>query len=903
MSNSTDGTKRIKVPFLLLEAVKAGRVILFLGAGASKECKNDSGKSPPNADQLRDIISSKFFGKLMPRRNVMSVAEMAIDNGAGQGLVFETVHNAFQGFVVSDAHRLLTDFSWRTISTTNYDTFVESAYSDAKRRKQTLIPFVKDDEPVDERMRLAINPVQYLKLHGCLNHRFDKDIPLVLSWEQYAVHQKNRTRLFARLSDLAHECPVLFIGYGLGDGHIRELVYRLEQTSRPKWYIVDPDAEDEDVKFWSSKNIDVIKCRFGQFMKELDTDIPPLMRIGSVSSSEMELPIRRHYSTQTIESELVRGSLTKDITFIHSSMAVAEQTAQRFYSGYDTGWGCITQRLDARRKIVDDILFKALAENEAPSDPVFILLKGPAGAGKTIALKRAAFDAATAYNAVVLWLEEAGQLRSDVFIELYDLIRSPIYLFVDQVALHAENMVHFIATMKAKHVPLVIIGAERQADWATYCVDLQNLLPPHSLKVGALASSEIEVLLDLLDRHNCLGDLQTKSREGQIAAFASEEFADRQLLVALHVLTRGLPFEKIVLNEYESVSPERARRLYLDIASLNQFGVPVRAGTISRISGIDFEEYEEKFLSPLIDMVKVSQRSYTEDYTYKTRHIHVAQILFKQVFDTDNLKVEQFIKIIKGLDVGYSSDSRVLEGICKGRTLTENFHDVKEVREIFRVATIVAPKQAYLFQQWAIFESTHPDGDFLEAEFHAETAVWMQPKNPTFVHTQLEVSRKRALSETSQVLKEQLRRKARALLEQMPKTDRFRTSSRCKLLVDEVSDLAEELTDDERNLSDQYFSEKLAEAELALSKAQQEFPDDAEMFEIEARLWSGLREKTRALKALERAWTKSPRGSGVAVRLGKMYASAGRGADRLRVLAEAIERDPENKAAHQALVH
>jgi hypothetical protein len=190
---------KVDIPFLLLEAVKTGRMILFLGAGASKECRNSAGKSPPNADQLGDILSHKYFGKLMPKRNVMSVAEMAIDNGAGQGLVFETVNEAFHGFDVSAAHRSLIDFNWRTIATTNYDTFVEAAYSDAKRRKQTLIPFVKDDEPVDERMRSAVNPLQYLKLHGCLNHRLDKDIPLVLSWEQYAVHSRNRTRLFSRL--------------------------------------------------------------------------------------------------------------------------------------------------------------------------------------------------------------------------------------------------------------------------------------------------------------------------------------------------------------------------------------------------------------------------------------------------------------------------------------------------------------------------------------------------------------------------------------------------------------------------------------------------------------------------------------------------------------------------------
>ena len=142
---------KVEMPFLLTEAVKSGRAILFLGAGASKECRNKTGDTPPNSDQLRDIISQKYFGKLMPRRTVMAVAEMAIEAGAGTNLVFQTVNDAFEGFETSEAHRLVSDFNWRTIATTNFDTFLEAAYSDPKRRRQTLVPFIKDDEPVKRR--------------------------------------------------------------------------------------------------------------------------------------------------------------------------------------------------------------------------------------------------------------------------------------------------------------------------------------------------------------------------------------------------------------------------------------------------------------------------------------------------------------------------------------------------------------------------------------------------------------------------------------------------------------------------------------------------------------------------------------------------------------------------------
>ena len=153
-------------------------------------------------------------------------------------------------------------------------------------------------------------------------------------------------------------------------------------------------------------------------MAALDESIPKLRRFLTPPKETIDFPLRTQYSAASEESEAVRDSFTKDLTLVHASMSFAEQTAERFYSGYDTGWGGILNRMDTRRKVTDDVLFKALLENEAPTRPVFFILRGPAGAGKTIALKRAAFDAATANNALVLWLEETGQLRPDIIHEI-----------------------------------------------------------------------------------------------------------------------------------------------------------------------------------------------------------------------------------------------------------------------------------------------------------------------------------------------------------------------------------------------------------------------------------------------------------------------------------------------------
>ncbi len=97
-SPKKNSSKPIEIPFLLQEAVRNGRAILFLGAGASKECRNAAGNSPPNGEQLRDLLAQKFLGKPMGNRSLMTVAEMAIETGAGKNLVFEAVANAFEGF-------------------------------------------------------------------------------------------------------------------------------------------------------------------------------------------------------------------------------------------------------------------------------------------------------------------------------------------------------------------------------------------------------------------------------------------------------------------------------------------------------------------------------------------------------------------------------------------------------------------------------------------------------------------------------------------------------------------------------------------------------------------------------------------------------------------------------------
>lgn len=888
--------KKISLPIPLVEAVKAQRCVLFLGAGASKEARNAKDETPPDANQLRDILADRFFKKPMTNRDVMAVAEMAIATSGSAPQVYEEVRRAFTGFAPQEAHKLIPTFNWRAIATTNYDTIVEEAYKEVPTRVQQLVPFVKDDEPIDERLREATNPVPYLKLHGCLNHIHDMDIPPVLSREVYSTYSKNRTRLFLRLKDMAFEHTYIFVGYRLDDSHIRELIYNLGPGQRPRWYMVTPSAEAEDIAFWATKNVELIKSYFGEFMAALDDAIPPLFRRLSQSADVADLPIRRFYKASSLESDATNRSLRDDLTFVHAGMPFEPQSAEQFYSGYDTGWGAIMNQLDVRRQVEEDILYKSVLENEAPAGPVLIVVKGPAGSGKTIALKRSAYEAATANKVLTLWFNSDGALRPEVFSELHELTGRTIYLFVDDVALHVEGLLTLLKRARAEKLPLVVIGAERDADWNTYCDPLETEFPGPELKVRYLSQKEINDLLDRLEKHKCLGLLANEPRHERLRQF--ETVAERQLLVALHQLTQGRPFEDVLRLEHERVSPEQARQLYLDIATMHQYSVSARAGTISRISGITFADYHKKFFAPLQNIVRAETDRYSRDYSYRTRHARVAQLVFRQACPTDDQKADQFARLISGLDFGYSSDARALEQITKGRALADTFSEPAPGRRIYEAAIAVAPNQAFLYQQWALFELHHPKGSLAEAERRASEAHALDEKSPAVIHTQAEIDRIRATRVDSALLKDQLRRRARERLNALSNGSPFAVSSRCKLLVDEISELNRELTEDTPEHEALFFAEKIKEAENRIRVALQQFPDDADIIQVEARFRQELDQEDRALRALEKALRFNPKGSGVAIRVARIYRSRGLSSEALKVLTEALANNPDDKGVH-----
>jgi SIR2-like domain len=622
----------IDIPPALANAVKEQRAVLFLGAGASRGAMHPRGEKIPTGLELRDLLCDRFLGNKLKDRSLSEVAEFAI-NETSLDEVQLFVTDLLKEFQAAEFHKLIPTFRWHSIVTTNIDLIIESAYEQCSDRLQQLVPFFKNGQLVETEVKKVPFPLQYVKLHGCIEYPYDHDAPFILAMEQYAKWSRGRSRLFERVRDWGREFSFIFCGYSVSDPHIQTILFDLfdEQLHRPNYFCISPHFEDVEMRYWTRQRITPIKADFAAFLGALDVLIPKTQRILPSSYGGGESSLRKYYRiSHPTESDLLLSFLSDDVDHIRPDMPIRSQVPAEFYRGYDTGWGCIAQGLDARRAVVDTALVDTVLteEEQRSASTDFYVLKGPAGNGKTVCLKRIAWETAHEFGKIVLFLKPSGTLRIDAAREICALTGSRLFLFVDRAALLHDELRSFLRGCRSEKLPITIIAAERDNEWNIRCGDLDPFVSAE-FPVRFLNEAEIRRLLELLEQHHALGLLAQMPYQERLDAFVKR--AERQLLVALHETTLGRPFEEIVLDEYKGISPEEARLLYLDVCALNRLGVAVRAGLISRVGGIRFEDFKSRFFSPLEHVLMTRKDKYTGDMMYVARHQHVAELVFQQV--------------------------------------------------------------------------------------------------------------------------------------------------------------------------------------------------------------------------------------------------------------------------------
>ena len=127
----------------IISQIDQGKVVLFLGAGASHVAGGPSGQ------KLTQMIKSNFPKIDQGQNDFIEVCQDVVDTPPyDKNKLDEFVREKLLSLQPSSSHRAMTKYDWAAIFTTNFDDLVEVAYRTTPDASKRCIPVYSDNPQV-----------------------------------------------------------------------------------------------------------------------------------------------------------------------------------------------------------------------------------------------------------------------------------------------------------------------------------------------------------------------------------------------------------------------------------------------------------------------------------------------------------------------------------------------------------------------------------------------------------------------------------------------------------------------------------------------------------------------------------------------------------------------------------
>jgi len=874
----------------LIDEVRNGRAVLFLGAGASLGAEDGQSHKIPGTDELGKLIRDEFLDDTYAHLDFLQTCDFAATERSSRELQ-DFIHNTLEPFHPAPFHKKIPTFHWAGLATTNFDLIVERAYVAQPNRLQNLRPLLRDTP--DFMDSLERNDVVYVKLHGCITTHEQTNPGMVFSTERIVRHKEGRASQFNQLLEWARTKTIIFAGYSLRDYNLRHLLDEIvrDGDARPKHYVIKKGVLAAEKQYWAERRFIFLDSPFEAFIDELDVAIPENLRKLAVARSVASTSLTKFIASSRQESSTLRNYIQTGAEHVTKETTSPVGSAQKFFNGFDLGWYPIEAGFDVSRELSATILQEEVVVSHPSGGPRLAVLKAYAGAGKSVVLRRLAWEAARRLGKLVLFVPSSGYVNIQAIQELAELAQETVYLFIEDITLVSDAIAALIAAVKGTKRHLVIVGGARFNEWNIRSQSLETAVSAE-YELRYLTHREAESLLAKLEENDCLGELKPLPHDQRLKRF--EEVYGRQLLVALHEATRNSQFRDIIFNEYKNIVPAEAQVLYADICALHRFGSPVRAGLISRVHGIGFEQFQERFFKPLEQVVALEMDGRSGDWVYRARHPYIAEILYLQVFATAQERFDNHIKLIARLNPAYSYDRRIIADLLRGNKLADAFPEIRMGLAIYETALEALGEDAHLYHQKGIYlmRRAGSSGDLALSEKALNMASELAPTDRTIKHSLAELALTRARLSKDAIERAAWRNeaitKAQPLIGTANGSHAYHTIAKARIQA--LNDAIDNESDDA--LAIDAVNDAIRAAEDAVRAGLKRFPGDSHLLAEEAILAGLLENDERAERALGRAFASNKQSPLIAKRYALILKVRNKLGEAKEVLRQALENHP-----------
>lgn len=657
----------------LIKNVQDGKIALFIGAGTSI-----GSKAPSNVDLITSIKNEfQFIDFEDVGNNLLDICQEIAEEGRKPQLK-EFIEKIFYGLGPSNAHKDLPLYPWPVIFTTNYDELLENAFEEyyaknKEKARRCMAVFRGDIQQHTSRKDVIF----LYKLMGGINRESEDEKP-VLTRSDFNSRANFRQKMLEMLTSFVHNGEVLFIGYSFKDRLIFEIIDELIKFSGMenigKSFALDPNIETGSKEYNTliKRKIQPLRISFEDFMEKLKegyipialpkkpTGIPLRLKLRNV-----EIPYRDYKEFQEHFNILCDFEIEKKK--FDQTLSEKERISL-FLKGYTESWEPFEKDWDFKRDTYSKIKETLLTEmeNKKPEYNKSFLILGGGGLGKSVLMKRVAYDFYRLGYPVIILHSRKGYFDKKLIEKFYDEVNkgiidlesiSKLLVILDNADINIEDVAGLVSYLGNRSKSAILLGAARPNEWeiAKRAWGYGGVVPEDRIfrieqKMG---NKEIIKLVKHIER--------ILEREFFISDETIIDFVDEQYKKDFFATIYGLMdparrrLEEIIIDEYEKLPSIPTKLAYEYVSLFYQYEIPLKLEMLMRPLnskfGFSYTDFEREILNTEAKTLILPIEGPFDDIFYIAKNRIISEKLVEELFNPHvqarkDMMIDKFISIL-----------------------------------------------------------------------------------------------------------------------------------------------------------------------------------------------------------------------------------------------------------------
>ena len=658
----------------IVEIIEKGRAVLFLGAGAS------AAAGAPLEKELVEALKQKFPKLDVGFNTLLEVCQDYVETpGYNRKDLEDFITQKLGSLNPTPAHLSLTKYNWPAVFTTNFDDLVETAYRNSQNcLKHCYTVSYPNESPIVDRSKVYL-----FKLMGTISTRPENK--MVLCRADYNKMISKRSDYLEDLEDFVQDGTIIFIGYKAFDrlalDIIDTVIDRIGLQRTPWSYVLLKNrklSEKERYRFQSHKIIP-IQCSFEDFFKKLD-------EIVSKEGPLLKAPLPKGIKVRIEGKDIILSRREidsfEDYFKILNEDLISSEVRNRddFYRGMIDNYGCYREGLDFIREVYStstirngeivrpSLKDRILAEiNERGQKEIkVVLVTGPPGVGKSILLRRLAYDVYSSGTAPVIVFDKTRLFfdrkllssalvtldrRFDKACEPEEAHRLKSLIIIDDVTIDPFLTKDYLSS-RGRLATIVIAARDNELldlrtgvpEADTYRID-EYLSPnektgivKHLFKLGYIPTTDAEWDY-MLDKE-----------------FENSFFATMYMLV--HHSQK--PLNAIIRDQFIQLT-EEAKRAFSYICAFHQFNLPINLELLVRALRCSYEQF---YSDTMPNAKGIIFEEYVRGYLlYTAHHRIIARKTIEFFFGHTNAQKNLFLEVLSDVNLRNSKERELIQKI------------------------------------------------------------------------------------------------------------------------------------------------------------------------------------------------------------------------------------------------